>query len=275
MKIHAKSLIIAEAGVNHNGQLHLAKKLVDAAVFAGADIVKFQTFQAKELATAFAKQASYQQKSHVNADSQLSMLEKLQLTPQHHLELIDYCDKKNIEFLSSAFDIPSVQFLSSLKPKRWKIPSGEITNLPYLREIGAQCLPLILSTGMANLADIEAALTVLESSGTPRSNITVLHCTTEYPAPYQDVNLRALETISHAFGVSVGYSDHTIGITVPIAAFAMGATLIDKHLTLDRTFTGPDHFASLEPSEFADMVKGIRITEQVLGDGLRGLLPAR
>jgi len=267
MSTTQQTLVIAEAGVNHNGDLQLAKKLVDAANNAGADVVKFQTFQASQLATEHAEQATYQKKAQVNLKGQLAMLERLELRPEHHVELIDYCQQQNIEFLSTAFDMSSIGLLASLKPKRWKIPSGEITNLPYLRKIGSQGLPVILSTGMANLGEIEAALAVLEQAGTPRCQITVLHCTTEYPAPTEEVNLQAMNTIAQAFGVAVGYSDHTDGITVPIAAVGMGAIVIEKHLTLDRNLPGPDHKASLEPDQFTDMVSGIRTIEIALGDG--------
>ena len=186
-----------------------------------------------------------------------------------HVELIGYCKNRGIEFLSTAFDLPKIKLLTSLQLRRWKMPSSEITNLPYLRLIGALCMPVILSTGMANLGEIEAALAVLEEAGTTRKQITVLHCTSEYPAPHEEVNLRAMQTIAQAFGLSVGYSDHTKGITVPIAAVAFGATIIEKHLTLDRTLPGPDHQASPEPQEFAAMVRGIRTVEQALGDGIK------
>lgn len=264
-----RTLVIAEAGVNHNGDLQLAKKLVDAASDAGADVVKFQTFQASQLATEHAEQAVYQQKALDNLEGQLEMLKRLELQPEHHAELVDYCQKKNIEFLSTAFDMSSIGLLASLKPKRWKVPSGEITNLPYLRQIASQGQPVILSTGMANLGEIEAALAVLEQAGRPRDQITVLHCTTEYPAPPEEVNLQAIPTIAQAFGVPVGYSDHTDGITVPIAAVAMGAIVIEKHLTLDRNMPGPDHQASLEPDQLFAMVSGIRTVEIALGDGLK------
>ncbi len=263
------TLVIAEAGVNHNGDLQLAKKLVDSAFEAGADVVKFQTFQANQLATELAEQAAYQQKACNQFQGQLAMLQQLELKPEQHGELIDYCQQRGIEFLSTAFDSPSLELLASLKIRRWKVPSGEITNLPYLRQIGNQGQPVILSTGMATLGEIEAALAVLQQAGTPRSQITVLHCTTEYPAPPEEVNLRAMNTIAQAFGVAVGYSDHTDGIAVPIAAVAMGATVIEKHLTLDRKLPGPDHKASLEPDQFATMVRGIRTIEQSLGDGIK------
>ena len=264
-----QTLVIAEAGVNHNGDLLLAKKLVDAAVESGADVVKFQTFQASQLATAHAEQASYQRKVMHKSETQLDMLKRLELQPEDYPELIHYCQHRGIEFLSTAFDASSIDLVASLKLKRWKIPSGEITNLPYLRKVGSYGQPVILSTGMANLAEIEAALAVLEQVGLSRSQITVLHCTTEYPAPSEEVNLRAINTIAQAFGVSVGYSDHTDGIVVPIAAVAMGAIVIEKHLTLDRDMQGPDHKASLEPDHFSAMVNGIRTIENAFGDGIK------
>jgi len=268
------ALIIAEAGVNHNGDLQLARQLVDAAAAAGADVVKFQTFQANQLATERAEQAAYQQQALGQTQSQLAMLQQLELKSEQHGPLIQHCQERGIEFLSTAFDPPSIGLLASLQLKRWKIPSGEITNLPYLRQIGSLGQPVILSTGMANLGEIEAALGVLEQAGTPRSQITVLHCTTEYPASPEEVNLRAMQAIAQAFGVSIGYSDHTAGIAVPIAAVAMGATVIEKHLTLDRNLPGPDHKASLEPDDFAAMVRGIRTIEQALGDGIKRPTPS-
>ena len=263
------TIIIAEAGVNHNGDIGLAYQLVDAAAEAGADIVKFQTFKANQLVTVQADKASYQKETTGEAETQRDMLQKLQLTREHHVQLIDYCNRIGIEFLSTSFDSVSSDLLSSLGIKRWKIPSGEITNLPYLRKIGSLNQPVILSTGMANLGEIEAAIDVLEKAGTIRNQITVLHCTTEYPAPLNEVNLCAMQSIGKAFGVSVGYSDHTAGIAIPIAAVAMGATVIEKHLTLDRTMEGPDHRASLEQDQFAYMVQGIRAIEQALGDGIK------
>ena len=269
MSIIQQTLIIAEAGVNHNGDLNVAKKLVDAASKAGADVVKFQTFKSDHLVTECANLSEYQRKALNVTEKQLDMLGRLELLPDQHSVLIDYCNYKNIEFLSSPFDSSSIQLLDTLNLKRWKIPSGEITNLPYLREIGAKGQPVILSTGMASLGEIESALAILEQAGTLRSQITVLHCTTEYPAPIEDVNLRAMNTIAQSFGVSVGYSDHTKGITVPIAAVAMGATVIEKHLTLDCSMDGPDHKSSLEPDQFAAMVSGIRTIEKALGDGIK------
>mgnify|MGYP006281202611 CR=1 FL=1 len=269
-----QTLVIAEAGVNHNGDLQIARQLVDAAVAAGADVVKFQTFKANQLATDVAKLASYQHQASGQSKGQLAMLKELELKQEHHADLIDYCQQRGIEFLSTAFDFPSIELLASLKLKRWKVPSGEITNLPYLRQIGGQGQPVILSTGMANLGEIEAALSVLEQAGTSRNQITVLHCTTQYPAPSQEVNLRAIHTIAQAFGVAVGYSDHTDGIAVPIAAVALGATVIEKHLTIDRNMPGPDHKASLDPDQFDSMVQGIRTAEKALGDGIKRPTPS-
>ena len=263
------TLVIAEAGVNHNGDLNLAFRLVEAAAQAGADVVKFQTFQAQELATNQANKAAYQKDATGGSENQLTMLQKLELTPEHHVQLIDHCKRCDIGFLSTAFDPVSIDLLASLNLQYWKIPSGEITNLPYLRKIGSLKQPLILSTGMANLGEIEAAIDVLEQVGTSRNQITVLHCTTEYPAPLDEVNLRAMHTISQSFGVAVGYSDHTDGISVPIAAVAMGASVIEKHLTLDCSMEGPDHRASLEPDQFASMVHGIRAIDRALGDGVK------
>ena len=274
MNTTQQTMIIAEAGVNHNGDLHLAKQLVNAATEAGADVIKFQTFQATQLATKYAKSAAYQQQALDKSEQQLTMLRSLELQPDHHIALIDYCKQKGIEFLSTAFDSDSIELLASLKLKRWKIPSGEITNKPYLRQIGSQMQPVILSTGMATLGEIEAALAVLEQQGKSRNDITVLHCTTEYPAPLEEVNLQAMKTIAQALHVSVGYSDHTEGISIPIAAVAMGATVIEKHLTLDRNMEGPDHKASLEPDQFTAMVRGIRSVEQALGDGIKRPTPS-
>lgn len=263
------TLVIAEAGVNHNGDLRLAKHLVDAASKAGADVVKFQTFKASELVTERAEQAKYQKEALCQSQGQLAMLERLELKIEHHFELIEYCKKRGIEFLSTAFDSKSIDNLAELNLERWKIPSGEITNLPYLRQIGAQSKPIILSTGMSNLGEIEAAIAVLEQAGATRDQITLLHCTTEYPAPVEEVNLRAMQTMAQSFGVKVGYSDHTDGIAVPIAAAAMGASVIEKHITLDRSMPGPDHKASLEPDQFSEMVEGIRMIEKALGDGIK------
>lgn len=263
-----KVLIIAEAGVNHNGSLDIAKRLVDEAADAGVDIVKFQTFKAEKLVSKSAKQAEYQQRNMGKTDdSQYSMLKKLELSPLQHEELIDYCREKGIRFFSTAFDMDSIEYLHSLNLGLWKIPSGEITNYPYLRKIAQYGEPVILSTGMCELADIEAAIQVLLSYGLQKNQITVLHCNTEYPTPMRDVNLKAMLEIERKFGVAVGYSDHTEGIEVPIAAVALGATVIEKHFTLDKNMEGPDHKASLEPQDLRAMVKAIRNIEQALGSG--------
>lgn len=268
-----QTLIIAEAGVNHNGDMELAKKLIDVAAEAGADYVKFQTFSADRLVTHAAKKADYQIKSTNGSESQHEMLRRLELTPAMHKELIAHCALRNIVFLSTGFDIESVDLLVSLGQNLFKIPSGEITNLPYLRHIGQLGKPVILSTGMAILGDIEAAIEVLEHAGTARSNLTVLHCTTEYPTPMSEVNLRAMQSMHSALGVAVGYSDHTSGIEVAIAAVALGATVIEKHFTLNRNLPGPDHKASLEPAELKAMVTAIRNIEVALGDGIKRLTP--
>ena len=267
-------LIIAEAGVNHNGDIELAKKLVDAAADSGADLVKFQTFNAERLATHDAPKADYQSRTTEEVQSQFTMLRQLELSEEMHETLVAYCQNRDIGFFSTGFDIESLNFLASLGTERFKIPSGEITNLPYLRHVGGFGKPLILSTGMASLGEIESAMAVLETVGTPRAEITVLHCNTEYPTPMQDVNLRAMCSIRDAFGVAVGYSDHTMGIEVPIAAVTLGATVIEKHLTLDRNLAGPDHSASLEPDEFAGMVRAIRNIEQAMGDGVKRPSPS-
>lgn len=269
-----KTLIIAEAGVNHNGDLELAKQIVKAAANAGADLVKFQTFTAERLAIDSAPKADYQNQTTDQKQSQFAMLRQLELTAEMHEQLIVYCSKQGIGFFSTGFDLQSVDYLASLGADRFKIPSGEITNLPYLRHVGAFGKPLILSTGMATLGEIEAALDACEIAGTPRSRVTVLHCNTEYPTPMSDVNLRAMCSIRDAFGVAVGYSDHTLGIEVPIAAVALGATVIEKHLTLDRNLPGPDHKASLEPDEFGAMVRAIRNIEQAMGDGIKRPSPS-
>jgi len=267
-------LIIAEAGVNHNGDLALAKQLIDVAVDSGADLVKFQTFSADRLATRQAKKADYQIVTTGNAETQHQMLSRLELSVSMHHELIAYCAMRNIGFFSTGFDIESVNFLMSLGINHFKIPSGEITNLPYLRHIGQFSKSVILSTGMATMGDIEAAIDELEQAGTPRPLITVLHCTTEYPTPMAEVNLCAMQSIQAAFGVAVGYSDHTAGIEVSIAAVALGATVIEKHFTLDRNLPGPDHKASLEPDELKAMVSAIRNIEIALGDGIKRLTPS-
>ncbi|OGS08961.1 MAG: N-acetylneuraminate synthase [Elusimicrobia bacterium RIFOXYA12_FULL_51_18] len=261
--------IVAEAGVNHNGSLAVAKKLAAAAKMAGADAVKFQTFKASSLVTPFAPKAAYQIKTTGLSDSQFQMLKKLELSGPAHRILSAYCRKLGIRFLSSPFDPESVDFLLKLGLSIIKVPSGEITNLPYLRKVGAARRKVILSTGMATLKEIGAALKVLTTAGTTRRNIVLLHCSTEYPAPMKDVNLSAMLTIAKKFKVRVGYSDHTEGIEVSLAAAALGAKVIEKHLTLDRKMKGPDHKASLEPREFRDMVKAVRNIEAVLGTGIK------
>ncbi|EDM23164.1 N-acetylneuraminate synthase [Caminibacter mediatlanticus] len=264
-----KTFIIAEAGVNHNGSIELAKKLIDVASEAGADAIKFQTFKAKNLVSKIAKKAKYQVENTGSDESQYEMLKKLELGFDEFKELKTYCDKKGIMFLSTPFDDESIEFLDNLGLKIFKIPSGEITNLPYLRKIGKLRKKVILSTGMADLGEIEDALDVLISVGIKKKNITVLHANTEYPTPIEDVNLKAMKTIECAFGVDVGYSDHTLGIEVPIAAVAMGAKVIEKHFTLSRDLEGPDHKASLEPDELKEMIKSIRNIEKALGNGIK------
>jgi N,N'-diacetyllegionaminate synthase len=269
-----KTLIIAEAGVNHNGDIQLAKQLIDAAAAAGADLVKFQTFNADRIATRSSKKAAYQTQTTDRTESQHEMLRRLELAEAMHHELIDHCATRNIGFFSTGFDIECVDLLVSLGQDHFKIPSGEITNLPFLRHIGRLGKAVILSTGMANLGEIEGAIDVLEQAGTPRANVTVLHCTTEYPTPMAEVNLRAMQSIHAAFDVAVGYSDHTLGIEVAIAAVAMGACVIEKHFTLDRSFPGPDHKASLVPEELLALVAAIRNVEIALGDGIKRLTPS-
>jgi len=265
----SKTLIIAEVGVNHNGSIKIAKKLVDVAKDCGADAVKFQTFTAEKLVRFNAEKASYQKDIFGTDETQFNMIKKLELDVIAHKELIDYCTKIGIIFLSSPFDLDSIDLLVDLGLEIIKIPSGEIVNLPYLEKIGKLKKRIILSTGMADLGEIKNALDVLISSGTEKDDITVLHCNTEYPTPYEDVNLNAMATIKRAFGVKVGYSDHTLGIEVPIAAVALGAEVIEKHFTLDKNMKGPDHKASLEPSELKAMVNGIRKIEKALGDGIK------
>ena len=263
-----KVLIIAEAGVNHNGSIELAKKLVDAAALAGVDYVKFQSFKAENLVSKEAKKAEYQQKNMADSDdSQFTMLKKLELSPEQHIELIAYCNEKGIKFFSTAFDLESIDFLASLKLGLWKIPSGEITNYPYLKQIALKKEPVILSTGMCDMTDINNAIQVLLKFGVTKEQITVLHCNTEYPTPMHDVNLNAMKAIADKFKINIGYSDHTKGIEVPIAAVALGATIIEKHFTLDKTMEGPDHKASLEPQELIAMTTAIRNIEMALGSG--------
>jgi N,N'-diacetyllegionaminate synthase len=266
----SKTLIIAEAGVNHNGSIDLAIQLIDAAKEAGADYVKFQTFKAENLVTKTSKQAEYQKSNAGQADDrQLTMLKKLELSDEAHHELIAYSKLKGIRFLSTPFDLESIDFVHKLGIDIFKVASGEITNLPFLRKIASYDMPVILSTGMCNLGDIEAALYALTSAGLAIEKISILHCNTEYPTSWTDVNLKAMVTIGNTFNVNIGYSDHTEGIEVPIAAVAMGATIIEKHFTLDRSMPGPDHKASLEPKELTRMVKSIRNIEVAIGDGVK------
>lgn len=266
------TLIIAEAGVNHNGSIDIARQLVDKAVEAGVDIIKFQTFKSEKLVSKSARQAEYQKKNigTKSDDSQLSMLKKLELSEQDHVELMAYCKQKGIKFFSTAFDMDSIDYLHSLNLGLWKIPSGEITNYPYIKKIAQYGEPVILSTGMCEMDDISAAVSVLLKYGVKREQITILHCNTEYPTPFEDVNLKAMDALRKEFGVEVGYSDHTKGIEVPIAAVALGASVIEKHFTLDRNMEGPDHKASLEPDELKAMVSAIRNIEKAVGgDGTK------
>ncbi|WP_396182970.1 N-acetylneuraminate synthase [Flavobacterium sp.] len=263
-----KTIIIAEAGVNHNGNITLAKQLIDVAADAKVDYVKFQTFKADTIVSPLAKKATYQFLDNKEDDFQYSMLKKLELSEQDHLELIAYATKRGISFFSTAFDVEGINFLDKLGLEIFKIPSGELTNFRYLKEIAHKGKPVIMSTGMASLEEIKNALNVLERFGVKRSSITILHCNTEYPTPMEDVNLKAMLTIGNHFGVNVGYSDHTLGIEVPIAAVALGAKVIEKHFTLDRNLPGPDHKASLEPIELKKMVEAIRNIEKAIsGDG--------
>ena len=261
--------IIAEAGVNHNGSIELAKKLIDVASESGVDAVKFQTFKTENLVSKHAQKADYQKETTDAKESQFDMIKKLELDVETHYELISYCDSKNIMFLSTPFDLESIELLDKLKLEIFKIPSGEITNLPYLRKIGALKKEVILSTGMATIGEIEDALDVLIKAGTFKEKITVLHANTMYPTPMEDVNLRAMVTIGKTFDVAYGYSDHTLGIEVDIASVAMGARVIEKHFTLDKNMEGPDHKASLEPYELLEMVQAIRNIEKALGSSVK------
>lgn len=270
MNNNRHTVIIAEAGVNHNGSLEMAKKMVDAAADAGVDYVKFQTFCSELLVTASAAQADYQRREAQSEDSsQLAMLRKLELSHADHLALVDYCKQKGVKFLSTAFDLPSVDFLDGLGVDFWKVPSGEITNLPYLRKIAATRRPIVMSTGMSDLDTVKESLDFLLGEGAERKDITLLHCNTEYPTPFADVNLNAMITLRNELGVATGYSDHTLGIEVPVAAVALGAEVIEKHFTLDRNLPGPDHKASLLPDELKAMVSAIRNIEKALGTGLK------
>ena len=270
-----KTLIIAEAGVNHNGDIAKAKTLIDKGAEAGVDYVKFQTFKAEKLVTKQAQRAAYQDKNTQNNDSQYEMLKKLELSQTVHQELIDYCKVKGVKFLSTGFDNDSLAFLAQLGFRIAKVPSGEITNLPYLRQVASLFPEVILSTGMATIDEIKDAVKVLIDYGVSKDKITILHCNTEYPTPMEDVNLKAMLHIQRELGVSVGYSDHTLGIEVPIAAVALGATVIEKHFTLDKTLPGPDHKASLEPDELKAMVSAIRNIEKAIGgSGLKEVSPS-
>ena len=264
-----RTFIIAEAGVNHNGDIEIAKKMIDAASAAGADAVKFQTFKAERIVSINAPKAEYQIENTNNTESQYQMLKKLEIDKETHLELMEYCREKKIMFLSTPFDIDSVHMLVELGIEIIKIPSGEITNLPYLREVARQKKKVILSTGMSNMQEVKDAVGILRQNGA--EDITVLHCNTQYPTPMEDVNLRAMISMREELKLPVGYSDHTQGIEIPIAAVAMGATVIEKHFTLDKTMEGPDHKASLEPEELREMVKTIRNIEKALGNGVKTL----
>lgn len=261
------TFVIAEAGVNHNGSMKLAKKLIDEASKAGADAVKFQSFKAKQLVTKNAKKADYQKETTDKIENQYQMIKKLELDYEKHQELMDYCKTKDILFLSSPFDLESIDLLSNLDIEILKIPSGEINNVPYLRKVGQLRMKVILSTGMATMGEIEFALKILRDGGT--TDITVLHCNTEYPTPMEDVNLTAMNTIKNSFKVEVGYSDHTLGIEIALAAVSLGAKIIEKHFTLDKNKEGPDHLASIEPLELRSMVSAIRNIEKALGDGIK------
>jgi N,N'-diacetyllegionaminate synthase len=268
-----KTLIIAEAGVNHNGDMNLAKQLIDVAATAGADLVKFQTFSAQDLVIRSVPKANYQIEANNKNESQYEMLRNLELTEEMHLELIAYSQSKNIEFFSTGFDIKSLEMLIRLGQNKFKIPSGEITNIPLLRFVGKQNKQVIISTGMSDMDEIAQAITVLKEAGTHKDKITILHCTSAYPAPYNEINLRALLSIKESFGISVGYSDHSSGIEVAIAAVSLGACVIEKHFTLDKALRGPDHKASLDPMELKKTIAAIRNIELALGDGVKQLMP--
>ncbi|SDK15440.1 N,N'-diacetyllegionaminate synthase [Catalinimonas alkaloidigena] len=269
-----RPLIIAEAGVNHNGDLALARQLIDAAAAAGADFVKFQTFRTEKLVSQTAPRAEYQKVNAPKYESQYAMLKQLELDEAMHHDLMAHCRFRNIGFMSSPFDLESIELLSQLGVEFFKVPSGEITNAPYLAKIGSLHKPVILSTGMAKIDEIGAALEILFSAGTPRQQVIVLHCNTQYPTPPEDVNLRAMHHIAREFAVPVGYSDHTLGIEIPIAAVALGAVCIEKHFTLDRTLPGPDQAASLEPAELQAMVHSIHQVAVALGDGIKRPSPS-
>ncbi len=263
----SKIFIIAEAGVNHNGDVKMAQKLIDVAKSAGADAVKFQTFKAESLVSKVAQKADYQKQTTGADESQLEMVKKLELSFCDFRELKKYCDEKEISFLSTPFDFESIDFLESLEMPIYKVPSGEITNLPYLMKIASKGKPVIMSTGMSDMDEVESALEMLRDNGA--GSVTLLHCNTQYPTPFEDANIKAMLTLEERFGVAVGYSDHTLGIEAPIAAVALGATVIEKHFTLDKNMEGPDHKASLDPQELIDMVTSIRNIELALGDGIK------
>ena len=269
-----KVFVIAEAGVNHNGRLDLALKMVDVAARAGADAVKFQTFRSHKEISKYAEKAEYQKETTGDDESLLEMAIKLELSEEAHRQLFDYCKKQGILFLSSPFESDSIDFLDRLGLELLKIASGQVTNLPFLRKIGALRKQLIMSTGMASLEEVREALDILVAAGTQKERITILHCTTAYPTPFEEVNLNAMITMREQLGVRVGYSDHTLGIEVPVAAVAMGARVIEKHFTLDRNLEGPDHRASLEPGELRAMVSAIRNIEKAMGDGVKRSSPS-
>ncbi len=262
-----KTYVIAEAGVNHNGDINLALKLIDAAVGAGVDCIKFQTFKAENLVSSKAQKAEYQKKTTGSSESQLDMIKKLELSYNDFSLIHNYCKQKNIDFASTPFDMESIEYLKTIDMPFWKISSGEITNLPYLVEIAKTKQPIIMSTGMCELWEIDEAMQVLKENGS--SDIVLLHCNTEYPTPFEDVNLLAMNVLKERYDVKVGYSDHTVGIEIPIAAVALGATIIEKHFTLDKTMEGPDHKASLEPQELKAMVDAIRNVEICRGSGIK------
>lgn len=268
MKSH-KTTIIAEAGVNHNGSVKIAKKMIDIAADSGVDFIKFQTFNSDSLVTTSSIKAEYQKKFTNPSESQFEMIKKLELDLTAHKELIKHCEKRGVKFLSTAFDHESIDMLTQLNIPLYKIPSGEITNLPYLRHIGGMDKPVIMSTGMSTMDEVRTALNVLFESGIEKDQVTIMHCNTEYPTPMEDVNLKAMIIMGEELEVEIGYSDHTHGIEIPVAAVAMGATVIEKHFTLDRKFPGPDHSASLEPLELNEMVLAIRNIEKAMGDGIK------
>ena len=274
IKQKKRTFIIAEAGVNHNGQIDLAYKLIDAAILAGADAVKFQTFNVTALTTKLAPKAEYQTKTSDSCEYQYDMIKKLELSHETHVKLLKYCKSKGIIFLSSPFDLDSIVFLCKLGLDIIKVPSGEITNLPYLQLLGSLNKQIILSTGMASISEVKDALTLLTKNGTNKENIIILHCNTEYPTPIEDVNLRAMQTMREQFAIEVGYSDHTLGIEVSLAAVAIGAKVIEKHFTLDKNMEGPDHKSSLDTNELKMLVQSIRKVEKALGNGRKCISPS-